>query len=384
MPPKGKPSPVKKPAHPSKKTTKVAPMKKKTAKRPAKKAVGVIGFLKKWKLWRGGSMLGQGQFGCVFNKEDFGDQPGLEYIKFDSSEDVNDTAVVVKVFGNVESYKEELDGCRSVLAVGKNNSVVPKYYGYSEQVTMPAGGSCRFPEANGAIVMEKLTKNLGDVIKKNEKIPFDKIKAFVDGVKDYNSAGVVHCDIKPDNIMFAEDGRMVLVDWGFAKQIKDLLPSSNFGCTPHYMSPIICVNSDSANGMRIFKRMTVNNVNRKDMYSGYKTWFDGLLRETTAANFDGYLEDLGAKLRDFVTNFDQNQPEKNTMYYSFVDRYSLALVLVDLMFAETVSLSDELMAVIKELLNLDEVFSEHSEQNLLSTEESLDEVKKMFEMYGLA
>ncbi len=52
--------------------------------------------------------------------------------------------------------------------------------------------------------------------------------------------GVVHCDVKPDNVMLTEDGDVRLADLGIARQIKEgrkIVQEEGVFGSPHYMAP---------------------------------------------------------------------------------------------------------------------------------------------------
>jgi serine/threonine-protein kinase PpkA len=60
-----------------------------------------------------------------------------------------------------------------------------------------------------------------------------------------HAAGVVHRDLKPANILFRDDGRPVIVDFGLAKDLSansTLTAAGQLLATPRYMSPEQCLN----------------------------------------------------------------------------------------------------------------------------------------------
>lgn len=66
------------------------------------------------------------------------------------------------------------------------------------------------------------------------------VKQIASALDFAHSKGIVHRDIKPDNIMFRADGRAVLTDFGVAKNLSAELNLTQAGLivgTPKYMSP---------------------------------------------------------------------------------------------------------------------------------------------------
>ena len=68
--------------------------------------------------------------------------------------------------------------------------------------------------------------------------------AIADGLGSAHAAGVVHRDLKPDNVLLARDGRVVVTDFGIARALTDALQgggaSNSIGMlvgTPAYMAP---------------------------------------------------------------------------------------------------------------------------------------------------
>jgi serine/threonine-protein kinase PpkA len=66
------------------------------------------------------------------------------------------------------------------------------------------------------------------------------VKQMASALGYAHSKGYVHRDIKPDNILFRQDGSAVLCDFGIAKTAKPDIKMTQAGSvlgTPHYMSP---------------------------------------------------------------------------------------------------------------------------------------------------
>src|SRR5262245_19045984 len=83
---------------------------------------------------------------------------------------------------------------------------------------------------------------LRDLIKKSQPLrPLAERLAdatfAIAGLAAIHEAGIVHRDVKPDNMLRMEDGRLVLSDFGLATDLPDSTMVSVFVGTPHYMAP---------------------------------------------------------------------------------------------------------------------------------------------------
>ncbi|MGB7325643.1 MAG: serine/threonine-protein kinase [Rubripirellula sp.] len=65
---------------------------------------------------------------------------------------------------------------------------------------------------------------------------FDLLTQIIDGVGHAHEHGVIHCDIKPENILLFDDNLVRLADFGIAKVAQKTISSSGTG-TLGYMAP---------------------------------------------------------------------------------------------------------------------------------------------------
>ena len=95
------------------------------------------------------------------------------------------------------------------------------------------------------IVMQYVEgESLGKLVSRRKSVPWQEALKFVRdaarGLASAHAAGVVHRDIKPDNILIAKDGVAKVADFGLARTLDSSVSLSTTGQimgTPDYMSP---------------------------------------------------------------------------------------------------------------------------------------------------
>src|SRR5512135_1201983 len=94
------------------------------------------------------------------------------------------------------------------------------------------------------IVMEYIEgRDLKSVIRAEAPLPLDRtLDLFVQacaGLGYAHRAGLVHCDVKPQNMLVTNDGRVKVTDFGIARAVSASVPQNveTVWGTPHYFSP---------------------------------------------------------------------------------------------------------------------------------------------------
>lgn len=87
-------------------------------------------------------------------------------------------------------------------------------------------------------------ESLGGLMAREGALPVARVVEIVSGIcaglTSAHAAGVVHRDLKPDNVLIASDGRVVLTDFGIARAFTEAGARSTMGLlvgTPAYMAP---------------------------------------------------------------------------------------------------------------------------------------------------
>lgn len=121
---------------------------------------------------------------------------------------------------------EELDLVHSI-----NHPGVIKYFDYGLHDHRPV------------IIMELLeAPSLFDYVKNNsldDKAKFKLIFELCDAVQAIHTAKVIHCDLKPQNIMVVDSHHIKIVDFGLAKRLNEdgFATSDHIAGTPNLMAP---------------------------------------------------------------------------------------------------------------------------------------------------
>jgi serine/threonine protein kinase len=92
--------------------------------------------------------------------------------------------------------------------------------------------------------------SLTDIIENEAPLEFNRVlglaKDILGAIEVIHKNNIIHRDLKPDNIMVAETGKAILIDFGLAKDLLSDTKLTSTGIsigTPLYMSPEQCLDS---------------------------------------------------------------------------------------------------------------------------------------------
>lgn len=104
------------------------------------------------------------------------------------------------------------------------------------------------------IVMEMLDGfSILDLIQRDEVVePMDALRILrqtATGLSAAHAKGIIHRDVKPQNLLLLEDGTVKVLDFGLAAQAEE---SSERVGTPHYMAPETCKDGSAELGSDVY------------------------------------------------------------------------------------------------------------------------------------
>lgn len=104
-----------------------------------------------------------------------------------------------------------------------------------------------FIDGHFVIISPLGDKTLEDRLKKRIgfETAYDIIQQLLEAVAHAHEEGVIHCDVKPENILIFEDNRIRLADFGIAKAAQRTISGSGTG-TVGYMAPEQAMGKPSA------------------------------------------------------------------------------------------------------------------------------------------
>ncbi|WP_152668120.1 DUF5050 domain-containing protein [Clostridium cylindrosporum] len=195
-----------------------------------------------WGAWGIDDLIGEGSFGKVYKltREEFGHkyEAALKLIRVPSRELYKEA---VDSIGNnenslteyfEEAVREIVKEIEVLYTLKGNNNIV----GYEEHMIVPLDGEIGWD----ILIKMEFVKSLKNYTCENRMSRRDIIKLGIDicsALELCNSKGIIHRDIKEENIFISQDGKFKLGDFGIAKKLSEKGYTVSKKGTPIYMAP---------------------------------------------------------------------------------------------------------------------------------------------------
>ena len=134
-------------------------------------------------------------------------------------------SIALKVINDGSEISE---GEARIIAQLEHPGIVPLY---------DAGS---LPDGRGYYAMKLVEGASLDEFLARESTLAERLRIFervCEAVAFAHSRGVVHRDLKPQNVMIGEFGEVLVMDWGVARRLEDSEPAGTVVGTPRYMAP---------------------------------------------------------------------------------------------------------------------------------------------------
>ncbi|XP_047341291.1 mitogen-activated protein kinase kinase kinase 20-like [Impatiens glandulifera] len=165
--------------------------------------------------WKRGRVLGIGGYGVVYEARPLPDDPISLNLP---------PLMAAKSFFS----KDSLDREKQVLSIFKDDHPnIIGYYGCSDY-------NIFLEYASDGDLYAKIKKTWGGL---SEKEVSEYVKGILLGLKYIHKLGLVHCDIKPENILLTGDGVPKIADFGLAMRAGVIREIDARRGTPEYMAP---------------------------------------------------------------------------------------------------------------------------------------------------
>jgi len=129
----------------------------------------------------------------------------------------------------------------------------------------------------------------------SEQEAFDYLSRIAEALDAVHAQGILHRDLKPPNIMLREDGEVVLIDFGLARNLGSGTRSTRAGVlrgSPYYMSP------EQAQGLELDARSDLYSLGVIffELLTGAKPYVGNSAIEVLQQHVNGAMPELPAQL----------------------------------------------------------------------------------------